>query len=287
MFKVNEFQSYLKFNKGYSDHTIINYISDLNQFDKFLKSIQVTDLNTLTVEHLQKYIATNIKLNASSIHRKMSCLRTYLKFAFINKYLNQDLSMIVPRPKRSKKLPFVLNELDTLKLIPSQDDNIRDKALLEVLYSCGLRVSEVSQLNWNDVLWHNAELRVTGKGNKERIIPLLTNVLETLKKLKSNQSDNLPIFCNINGGRLSTRAIFNIVSKRASRIGLPKTVTPHTLRHSFATHLLSNGANLRTIQTLLGHSNISTTEIYTQLDQKKIKEEHLKSHPLAKNSASE
>jgi len=283
MIEKEKFKSYLELNQGYSQHTVVNYLSDLNQIEKFFIDNNLNDLNQLNNEHIQAYIKVNSKLSSASLNRKLSCLRSYLKFAFFTKLLQQDLSNVVPKPKRITPLPFVLNETDTLKLVSIQDDNLRDKALFEILYSCGLRISEASNLDWSDVLWNNKQLRVRhGKGGKERIIPLLSSVISTLKQLKGDAKDSMPVFCNKFGERLGTRSMFKIVTDRAKRLGLPKTVTPHTLRHSFATHLLSNGANLRTIQTLLGHASITTTEIYTQLDQKKIKEEHENSHPLAK-----
>lgn len=265
------FQEFLQLDKGCSTNTIRCYSLDIKQWLDHFVVAGLSDLNTLTPEHIRGYLRLSIDAQSATIQRKLSSLRVFFTYLYDNKHISGDLARLVPKPKRRTKLPKVLNQSNAISMTFDKLDAmpIRDQAIFQVLYGCGIRVSELVNINWNDIDLDNLTLFIrNGKGNKDRIVPILSPVADTLRKLKVKATNSI-VFCNLRGGRLTTRAMQYIVAARAKEMGLAG-VSPHTFRHSFATHLLSNGANLRAIQTLLGHANIATTQIYTQLDQSSL-----------------
>lgn len=282
------FEVYLRTEKGASSHTIRNYLSDLNQWQDFLKTQDATDLTSLSPDHIRGFLGSRTQADPATLQRKLASLRSYLEYLEREKVVATDVAKQVPSPKRRRKLPRVLNEEQAATFIMNDSalkTNARDNALFEILYGCGLRASEASSLNWEDISWAESQLCVRlGKGGKPRLVPLLPAVTKALEELRVEMGSpkDGPVLRNFRNSRLSSRSIQKIVVARAKALGLPQRTTPHTLRHSFATHLLSNGANLRAIQELLGHSSLSTTQRYTHLDQKALCEEYDKSHPLAR-----
>ncbi len=299
LFHLEAFCRYLEVQKGASLHTIRNYQSDLLQWDGHLRVHKVTAVQQCTAVHLREFLRKNFHLEASTLQRKLASLRSYFKFLEKEEFITTNISKHIPTPKIRKKLPRVLNEEQAMGLFEMPEPlspanstqyngfslSLRDLIVFEMLYSCGLRAFEVSLLNWEDILWSQNLLRILkGKGGKQRLIPLLPTVLAALKQHQEKENHTSgPVIRNHRNTRLSTRSIQKIVVKRAQLLGIPSHTTPHTLRHSFATHLLSNGANLRAIQELLGHSSLSTTQKYTHLSQKTLCEEYDRAHPLAQS----
>lgn len=280
------FQRYLSVEKGASAHTLRNYISDLAQWSAALEKQAILRIEDVTPERLRACIS--IHLSNASIQRKLSALRTFFEYLKKENVLKEDFSENIPSPKSKKTLPKVLTEEETMQLIAVTGDNaisLRDRLVFEFLYGCGLRSSEVSALNWGDISWSQAQVLVRqAKGSKDRLVPLLPNLISLLKESMDQgvPQPKQPIIANRFGKRLSTRSIQKVVEKKTASTGISVKATPHTLRHSYATHLLSNGANLRVIQELLGHSSLSTTQKYTHLDLKQLAKEYDQSHPLAK-----
>lgn len=288
---LGAFEAFLKIQKGASHHTIRNYLSDLRQWAAHFCELGVDRFEFLNVEHIRGFLGAREYADPATLQRKLSALRTFLEYLASERHIDADLSRTIPSPKQIKKLPHVLNEEQAAMLVNVHEseqlqlakNQVRNQAIFEVLYCCGLRASELVALDWEHISWASCQIHVrNGKGGKDRIIPLLGTARDALMKLKDESPLVGPIFRNPRGGRLSTRSVQNIVVRRAHLLDLPQHTTPHTLRHSFATHLLSNGANLRAIQELLGHSSLTTTQRYTHLDQKALCEEYDRTHPLAK-----
>lgn len=286
------FERYLRVERGASDHTVRNYLSDLAQWDSGFIVQGLGSPSEIQTEHVRQSLNALMSgrraLSAESIQRKLAALRSFLGFLTEIGVVEKDASKTVPTPKARKKLPVVLSEEQAALLVEGTARaplSTRDRALFELLYASGLRVSEAAKLDWSDIQWPSSQLMVrAGKGGKDRIVPILDGTRNILWMLKeTSASAECPaIFRNSRGARLSTRAIHKIVSRKALALGIPTRATPHTLRHSFATHLLANGANLRAIQELLGHASLSTTQRYTHLDIKTLCEEYDRAHPLAR-----
>lgn len=282
---LEQFKKYLTNEKNYSIHTVKNYVKDIEQFIAFSKEPEKVDEKKIReyLEFLSK------KYRKNSIIRKIIALRNFFRFLIKSKKILKNPFEYILTPKKEKKIPGVLTENEIKTLLDSIPcDNffsLRDRVILEILYSSGIRVNELVNLNINDIDFFNEEIKVTGKGSKERIVPVGSIAINFLKKyvkeLKDKINTNI-LFINKNKGRLTTRAVEMIVNSYAKKAGILKRVTPHTLRHSFATHLLDRGADLRSVQELLGHSNLSTTQIYTHLSIQKLKKEYEKAHPRAK-----
>lgn len=289
---IERFEIFLRSERGASKHTIRNYLSDLHQWEAHFHAQCTQGLDGVTADHIRSFLASRAQADPATLQRKLSALRTFLEFLQREKLLDNDVAAQVPSPKLRRKLPAILNEEQAATMLATPAGvpaNPRDAALFELLYGCGLRASEAAALNWQDISWSDKTLRVrSGKGAKERLIPLLPSVIMALKTLRETLPVAAgPVLKNATvGTRLSTRSIQTIVVNRAKLLGFSQHATPHTLRHSFATHLLSNGANLRVIQELLGHASLSTTQRYTHLDQKALSEEYDRTHPLAAIPAS-
>ena len=282
---LKKFLSYLEIEKNYSRHTILNYRLDLEGFLGFLKGIALS-LKKVDYLCLRRYLSElkSKDYKPRSLARKLSSLRSFFKFLQREGLLKSNPASALRTPKLDRKLPDFLSEGEMAFLMESppldQISGRRDRAILEVLYSTGIRVSELVGLNREDVDFISNMVKVAGKGKKERLVPIGDKALEVLKDyLDARSSSNSVLFLNRNGGRLTTRSILNITNKYIRLMGLRKRLSPHALRHSFATHLLDRGADLRSVQELLGHTNLSTTQIYTHVTTQRLKDVYEKAHP--------
>ncbi len=283
---LDEFVVELKYVRNYSENTIESYACDISKFIEYLKNRDVLKVNKDDIRGYVKSISANERTSQS---RKLSSLRTFFEFLVRKGYLSVSPMDGVEGPKLGRYLPDVLSVEEVDKLIeiePSDDFTFRNRTILELLYSTGLRISELVGLKLENVNLDMALIKVMGKGSKERIIPINDYTLEFLDKyikevrprmLKGVQTDYL--FLNNHGKVLSRQAVFLMIKKRAGEIGLKKDISPHTLRHSFATHMLQNGADIRFIQELLGHSDVSTTEIYTHVVNETLKKDYDEYNP--------
>jgi integrase/recombinase XerC len=298
-----DFLRYLKVERNYSDHTVRNYESDLRQFAGFMgqrgKQIGGEDKTPLVpgqIDHLdiRAYLASLYRRNAkSSVARKLSTLRSFFGYLVRQAEIKQNPADMVSAPKMGKPIPDFLPVDEVFQLMHGPDtDSVlgsRDRAILEVLYSCGLRVSELTALNLDSLDLELGIARVIGKGNKERVVPIgdkakkaLSNYLEKRGELLAGRTERGALFLNNRGGRLSSRSVARLVKKHMQRCNLGRPLSPHGLRHSFATHLLDAGADLRAIQEMLGHVSLSTTQRYTHLSVDKLMAEYDKAHPRSR-----
>lgn len=290
--KIEDFESYLLLEKKYSKNTIASYQNDLSKFKEYFIK-EKKSLKSLDNNDLKAYVQSiNKSMSAKSVSRNISTLKSFYKFLMIEKYVNKSPLTNVVNPKVKKELPKVLSEEEVIKLLDFQiNDNYgyRNKAMLELMYSSGLRVSELINLKMTDVDLELEVVRIFGKGSKERIIPLGAYASLALKDyityyrgslLKKKNSDYL--FLSSRGDKMTRQAFFKILKKIAKEQGIKTEFSPHTLRHSFATHLLKHGADLRSIQELLGHSDVSSTQIYTHISNEKLKENYKEAHPHGK-----
>ena len=286
---IEEFIDYLRFEKKYSENTISSYKRDLNKTNTYIKK----DFAKLNKKDIQNYIQKISKSeNASSVSRCISTLKSFYKFLELNKYTSLNPLTTITNPKTVKKLPKILSEEEIEKLLDinlKTDFDYRNKAMLELMYSSGLRVSELINLNVNDIDLSNASVRIFGKGSKERIIPLNDYAIDALNNYILNHRRSLfkhgesnYLFLNNHGNKMTRQGFFKILEKIAKEKGIKSELSPHTLRHSFATHLLKHGADLRSIQELLGHSDISTTQIYTHITSERLQKNYEEFHPHGK-----
>ena len=286
---ISKFVKYLEYEKNYSEHTLRCYRSDLEELAAFLEG---KDPKKITHLHLRRFLAHLKQKNHAkrTIVRKLGAIRSFFRFLFRDKHITTNPADSVFTPKLDKKLPEFLDADKIIKLItsPSGDDlsGLRDRAILEVLYSTGMRVSELVGLNQEDVDFIAGAAKVRGKGKKERITLLgkkaqraLDNYINERKTAGSGESKAL--FLNKRGTRLTDRSVRRIIDKYIRQCSIEQKISPHSIRHSFATHMLNNGADLRSVQELLGHKNLSTTQIYTHLGTRRIKEMYAKAHPRA------
>ena len=286
---IDKFSKYLDIEKNYSIHTLRSYRSDLNEMAEFLG---INDPKEISHLHLRRYLAELKQKNCAkrTIARKLGAVRSFLKFLSREKYISSNPADSIFTPKLDKKLPIFLDASEAERLVtsPDRDDlmSIRDRAILEVLYSTGIRVSELVGLSFEDVDLFSGSIKVRGKGKKERIALLGKEAQSALRKYaeakqKNGISSNRALFLNLRKGRLTDRSVRRIVDKYVKKCSIDQKISPHSIRHSFATHLLNNGADLRSVQELLGHKNLATTQIYTHLGSQKIKEMYTKAHPRA------
>lgn len=289
---IKEFVSYLKIEKGLAENSIFAYQNDVAKLQDF--SIEIgKNAEQISYQDLKLFIAAlyDLGLSARTQARIISGIKQFYGYLLLENYISIDPSELLDQPKVGRKLPEVLTieEIDRLidALDMSKNESHRNKAIIETLYSCGLRVSELVNLRFSDLFFEEGFIRVIGKGNKERLVPVSASVEKEISiyndHIRRHQNikkgDENVVFLNRRGGKLTRVMIFTIIKDLAERIGLQKTISPHTFRHSFATHLLEGGANLRAIQEMLGHESITTTEIYTHLDQRYLKEAILSFHP--------
>ncbi|MFN3916787.1 MAG: site-specific tyrosine recombinase XerD [Flavobacteriales bacterium] len=294
---LKSYKTYLRLEKGLSKNTINAYLSDLLNFTDYLvkqeKSLspQQVSLNDLT--HFLAYI-NDKGLKPRSQARLISGVRAFYRYLLLEEAIEHDPSELLEMPRLGKKLPDTLSEEEIDGLISTIDmstpNGERNKVMLEMLYSCGLRVSELVDLKISSLYWNDAFIRIIGKGNKERLVPVSAYALKLIKdyltrvrsKQKINKGSEDFVFLNNRGKPLTRVMVFTIVKQLAVQRGLKKSISPHTFRHSFATHLIQNGADLRAVQEMMGHESITTTEIYTHLDRKFLFDTVLKYHPRSK-----
>lgn len=282
---IDKFLSYLEIEKNYSPHTRLNYGLDLKEFSGFAKDLPVEKVDYLT---LRRYLASmrEKQYKPRTLARKLSSLRSFFKFLQREGYVKNNPSSLMMTPKLDKKLPQFLTEGEVTKLLEAPlgdaEAGLRDRAILETLYSTGIRVSELVGLNTDSIDFISNIVKVLGKGKKERLVPIGDRALRAIREyLDKREKSERALFLNKSGTRLSDRSIRNITNKYIRLTALRESVSPHTLRHSFATHLLNRGADLRAVQELLGHVNLSTTQIYTHMTTEKIKSVYEKAHPRA------
>ncbi|MBN1300961.1 MAG: site-specific tyrosine recombinase XerD [Melioribacteraceae bacterium] len=290
---LKEYLTYLRLEKNLSDNSVESYKSDLSKFILYIKKIGMTDLNSVTARNISEFFDLQRKesISTSTSARYLSALKGFFSYLYDQSYVENDPTDILSSGRRRRKLPAVLSvkEIDKMFDIPDVKKplGIRDRAMLEICYSSGLRVSELINLKISDLLFDDEVIRVLGKGSKQRIVPVgrsavkwVTEYMIKTRPLLENKikSGNI-IFLNKRGTKLSRMGVWKIFNYCAREANITKNVHPHTFRHSFATHLLEGGADLRAVQEMLGHSDISTTQIYTHIDRDFIKQVHKDFHP--------
>lgn len=288
----HDFLTMLKVERNVSIHTMDAYKRDINQYLMYLDDLDIKNLSDVKSTHIRDYIRvlSDGGMAPASISRIISSIRTYYRFLSSENILDENPVLLINNPKLPKKLPDVLSEKEISLIINAIQESSqfyqRDKAIIELLYSCGIRVTELCNLEMSNLFIDEDLIRVMGKGNKERLLPLgvrskkyLDDYIKHSRNSHIKKSGSSFVFVSRNGNQL-TRAMINIILNKWTQIsGLKKSVSPHKLRHSFATHLLEGGADLRFVQALLGHSDISTTQIYTHIDKHYLKEVYKIHHP--------
>lgn len=296
--ELNLYLQFLKLEKGLSENSIISYRNDLERYLLFLGSQKkIRDLAGVTLTHIEDFLdflIDNELLSSSSLARNISSIRGFHEFATVEGMASSNPAELIELPKKAQKLPEVLDhtEIEAILESPNMDRSagIRDRAILECLYGTGMRVSELTGLELNRLFFEIGFIRVIGKGSKERLVPIgevaqkcveeyLNDVRPLFLKPNNTEKAKNRVFLNQRGGPLSRMSIWNIVQKAAVDANISKPVYPHIFRHSFATHLLEGGADLRAVQEMLGHSSILTTEIYTHIDRSLLHQVHKEFHP--------
>lgn len=291
---VDEFLDYLNVEKGLAANTRESYGRDLSKFTDFLARCKLKEIDDISRKQITDYLLAEKDkgLSPNSLSRNLVSIRMWFRYLVVNGYLAEDITAVLDSPRLWRILPNVLSVQEVTKLLqaPKTDSarGLRDKAMLEVMYGSGLRVSEVVNLRISDLNLEVGFLRCLGKGNKERIVPLGKISIKSLQVyLKKGRSQlmkdllTLNVFLNQRGKSFTRQWVWKLIKHYARISGIKKAITPHTLRHSFATHLLANGADLRTVQELLGHADITTTQTYTHVDKNRLKSIHRKFHPRA------
>lgn len=288
---IRKYQRYLKLEKGYSPNTLDAYIRDVDKLLKFLSDEEKTPQEA-KLEDIENFAAAvcDLGIGARSLARILSGVRQFYRFLVLDGYMEADPTELLESPKQPQHLPEVLStaEVDMLEraIDLSKWEGHRNRAIIEVLFSCGLRVSELTHLKLSNLYQEEQFVRVMGKGSKERLVPISPKALQELdywfadrNQMKIKEGEEDYIFLNRRGAHLTRTMILIMIKNYARDAGIKKTISPHTLRHSFATALLEGGANLRSIQAMLGHESIGTTEIYTHIDTTTLCEEILNHHP--------
>jgi len=277
---LKDFEYYLKIERGMSPNSVVSYMLDIEKLIRFLSAHELSDAPaTITAETLRNFVYQESKeLKARSQSRLISALKSFFKYLMLENYREDYPMEYIDTPKFGMKLPDTLSveEIDALiaGIDLSTDEGHRNRAIIETLYGCGLRVSELVSLRLSDLFFDEGFIRVLGKGNKQRLVPIGSHTQKEINNYLLYQRKKVPqvkefsdiVFLNRRGKQLTRAMIFTIIRQAAANIGLTKQISPHTFRHSFATHLLENGANLRAIQLMLGHESITTTEIYTHVE---------------------
>ncbi len=301
---IDQFCDHLTYERNVSPHTLRNYLSDLMQFYDHLapadkegnrRHVDVRQVDNLTIREYLSALYEQ-KRKKTSIARKLATLRTFFKFLCREEVLKLNPARLVASPRLEKKLPVTLSVEDVVRFIETPDTDTplgkRDRAVLELLYGTGMRVSELCGLNLDDIDYSHMSIRVRGKGRKERIVPFGTKAKEALEvylgvrgellaEATEDERDPMAIFLNYQGTRISTRSVGRMIDKYLKIVADMRNISPHSLRHSFATHLLNAGADLRAIQELLGHARLSTTQKYTHVSHERMMEVYDKAHPKA------
>ena len=294
---LEDFKTYLSFEKNYSEHTVKGYASDILSFLIWLNA----DCLNVDINKLREYqhFIQRFNYKKTTILRKIASIRGFYKYLYKERYIDSNPADSLIAPKRGKSLPKFLTDDEMERILDNVDIStpagFRNKAILELLWATGMRVSELSGLNFGDLELDNNEIKVFGKGAKERIVLVsnrakkyLEQYINTARPLvigvngvKTDEDDSSPVFINNTGYRLQTKTIRNVINQVVEKIQLPKHVTPHMFRHSFATRLIENGADLMVVQELLGHASISNTQIYTHISTQHLKDVYNNTHPHA------
>lgn len=291
---VKDYEFYLKKERGLSTNTIKSYLVDINQYLEFLKKYhEITKPRELTKKTLDNHLnLVRKKFSNATYARKLTAIKNFYAFLLLENEIKDNFTKDIEAPKMAKKLPNVLSVEEVSELFLTIDTNtplgLRNLTLLEFIYGSGLRVSELLNIELKDIHLSEKYITVIGKGEKERYVPLSTPAVVACRNylLKSREillkgNNSLYLFININGSKLSRQGFYKELKKMAENANIQSEISPHTLRHSFATHLLENGIDLRTLQTILGHEDISTTQIYTHISNKRLEEVYNKAHPRA------
>jgi len=294
---IRGYQNYLQIEKSLSKNTVDGYCRDIKKLNNFFNgNDDKKKIDEVNYQDFQNYLSylNDLKINARSQSRVISSMRSFFKFLILEKIIKENPTELLENPKTGKKLPEFLT-IEEIELLVNQIDRSkkegeRNLAIIEVLYGCGLRVTELIELKISEIYWEEGFIRIIGKGNKERLVPLgkiaskhlkiYLNEIRVHQKVKDLFVDH--VFINKNGSKISRVMIFKIVKKLTEKAGIQKNISPHSLRHSFATHLVEGGADLRSVQEMLGHQSITTTEVYTHLDKNYLKQAILDHHPLEK-----
>ena len=295
--QIQQFATYLQTERDVSPHTLVAYRSDLAQFRTFVVHEKGDSFSAQDVDHLllRRYLAGLAKdTKKSSIGRKLAAIRSFFRYLLRRGVIVKNPAELIATPKKEQRLPFHLDIDQATSLMETPDDEqkhaLRDRAILELLYSSGLRVSELTSLDIGELDLRSGMVRVTGKGGKERIVPVGSRALEALQKYLDDRSGDTAkgaLFLNSRGERINRRSVSRIVDFHVMRIAAFKRISPHTLRHTFATHMLEGGADLRAIQELLGHASLSTTQKYTHVSIDRLMEVYDKAHPKAHTKSGE
>lgn len=290
---LKDYTNYLKLERGLSDNSISNYQLDVKKLQKFLN---VNEINIgpdhISEEIIEKFIYdVSARLNARSRSRLISGLRSFFDYLVFEDYRAQNPMELIESPKTGRKLPDIISTEEIDRIIRAIDlgkaEGERNRAMIETLYGCGLRVSELTELRLSDLFFDEGFIKITGKGNKQRFVPISDYTIKYINIYKDEVRPHQPVkdecsdtlFLNRRGRQLTRAMIFTIVRKLTAEAGIQKKVSPHTFRHSFATHLLENGADLRAIQQMLGHESITTTEVYVHVDRSHLREVMESFHP--------
>ncbi len=290
---VPEFLMYLSTERRYPASTVTSYRNDINQFLDFVEKKGINDAAVIGKHDVIDYLfEMKIKYDPSSSARKLSAIKTFFKFLSLEKNIKHNPASELEAPRLNKKLPDVLSEAEMTGLLEGITtltlEGLRDRAILEIMYATGMRISEVVNLKIHDYDTVAQYIRCMGKGSKERIIPVgkvaadwVDEYIDKTRRLilEKTETASGELFLNKKGKKFSRVWLWKIITRRVAEAGLRKEITPHTIRHSFATHLLTHGADLRSVQEMLGHSSISTTQIYTHIDRSRLREVHKKYHP--------
>lgn len=290
---INNYKIYLKLERARSENTVEAYIRDVEKLQQYAELNAISSPVIITTQQLKDFLKwlNDLGMTAPSQARILSGIKGYFKFLMINNVRSNDPSMLIESPRLSRKLPDVLSLLEIQKLIDvidlSKAEGMRNKAMLETLYGCGLRVSELIDLKISNIFPEIEFIKVVGKGDKERIIPIGGSALKYIQIYREQSRVHIPIkkgsedflFLNRRGAPLTRVMVFLIIKDLATKAGIDKQISPHTFRHSFATHLVEGGADLRAVQEMLGHESIITTEIYTHLDREYLMEVITQFHP--------
>jgi len=286
---LDKFKNYLEKEKNYSPHTVRNYLADIEGFSQISSAEDPNAVDYLTVRKYLAYLRQKA-ISKRSIARKLSSLRTFFRFLERDGYVKANPVGAIATPKLDKKLPIFLDEKSVLRLIMAPDTSFlwgaRDRAILETLYTAGIRVSELVGIDISNIDFISGVVKVLGKGRIERLAPLGDKAVNAIREYLTHRNrkkwgDKKALFLNKSGKRITSRSVRRIVTRYIKDLGVKEHVSPHTLRHSFATHLLNRGADLRSVQELLGHKNLSTTQIYTHVTIERLKSVYDKAHPRA------
>lgn len=292
---VQKYKNYLLLERGLSSNSIDAYMSDLDKLSNFLTTESIK-IEEVTLDNLQQFIAQlyDLGINARSVARVISGVKSFFNYLTLDGYITADPTELLETPKIGTKLPTVLSlsEIeDIMSVIDlSTKEGQRNKAILEVLYSCGLRISELTNLRFSDLFLNEGFIKVEGKGSKQRLVPISPKAIKEIeyylfdrKAMNVKKGYEDVVFISKRGTPISRIMVFHFIKQYAEQAGIKKNISPHTFRHSFATHLLEGGANIRAIQLMLGHEKITTTEIYTHMDREFLRQEIIEHHPRNQN----